>query len=100
MVVAKDDKMSEDDFMMLALDVGAEDVTSDEEYYEIVTAPNDFSKVREELEKAGVNFEEAEIKYVPQTTTAISEEDQVKVDRLIDALEDNDDVQNVWTNVE
>jgi len=100
MVVAKDDKMSEDDFMMLALDAGAEDVTSDEEYYEVVTAPNDFSKVREELEKAGISFEEAEVKYVPQTTTAVSEEDQVKVDRLIDALEDNDDVQNVWTNVE
>ncbi len=92
--------MTEDDFMMLALDAGAEDVTSDEEYYEVVTAPNDFSKVREELEKAGVNFEEAEIKYVPQTTTAVSEDDQVKLDRLIDALEDNDDVQNVWTNLE
>ena len=66
----------------------------------IVTAPNDFSKVRETLEDSGINFEEAEIKYVPQTTTSISEEDQVKVDRLIDALEDNDDVQNVWTNLE
>ena len=52
------------------------------------------------LEKAGVNFEEAEIKYVPQTTTPVSEEDQIKIDRLIDALEDNDDVQNVWTNAE
>ena len=100
MVVEKNDKMSEDDFMMLALDAGAEDVTSDEEYYEVVTEPNDFSKVREELEKAGINFEEAEIKYVPQTTTAVSEEDQIKLDRLIDALEDNDDVQNVWTNAE
>ena len=92
--------MSEDDFMMLALDAGAEDVTADEEYYEVVTEPNDFSKVREELEKAGVSFEEAEIKYVPQTTTAVSEDDQVKLERLIDALEDNDDVQSVWTNAE
>ena len=100
MIVEKDGKMSEYDFMMLALEAGAEDVTSDDEYYEIVTAPNDFSKIREELEKSNIKFEEAEIKYVPQTTTSISEEDQIKVNRLIDALEDNDDVQNVWTNLD
>ncbi|MBQ7668349.1 MAG: YebC/PmpR family DNA-binding transcriptional regulator [Clostridia bacterium] len=100
MVVEKTDSLSEDDLMMMALDAGAEDVASEDEYYEISTDPNNFSKVREELEKNGLTFLEAEIKYVPQTTTAVTEEDMVKVDRLIDALEDNDDVQNVWTNLE
>ena len=100
MVVEKDSKISEDDLMMLALDAGAEDFAAEEEYYEISTEPNSFSKVREELEKSGLNFLEAEIKYVPTTTTAVSEDDMVKIERLIDALEDNDDVQNVWTNIE
>ena len=100
MVIEKDGKLSEDDLMMMALDAGAEDFSAEDEYYEITTDPNSFSKVREALEKNGLNFLEAEIKYVPQTTTAVTEEDMVKVDRLIDALEDNDDVQNVWTNLE
>ena len=100
MVIEKDGKVSEDDLMMLALDAGAEDFSAEEEYFEISTEPNNFSKVREELEKSGLNFLEAEIKYVPTTTTAVSEDDMVKIERLIDALEDNDDVQNVWTNIE
>ncbi len=100
MIIEKTDKLSEDDLMMMALDAGAEDVTSEDEYYEVSTDPNSFSKVREALESNGISFLEAEIKYVPQTTTAVTEEDMVKVDRLIDALEDNDDVQNVWTNLE
>jgi len=100
MVVEKDDKLVEDDLMMLALDAGAEDFSAEDEYYEISTDPNNFSKIREELEKSGLNFLEAEIKYVPTTTTSVSEDDMVKIERLIDALEDNDDVQNVWTNIE
>lgn len=100
MVIEKNDKLVEDDLMMLALDAGAEDFASEDEYYEISTEPNNFSKVREELEKSGLNFLEAEIKYVPTTTTVVSEDDMVKIERLIDALEDNDDVQNVWTNIE
>jgi len=100
MVIEKDSKLSEDDLMMLALDAGAEDFSAEDEYYEISTDPNNFSKIREELEKSGLNFLEAEIKYVPTTTTSVSEDDMIKIERLIDALEDNDDVQNVWTNIE
>jgi YebC/PmpR family DNA-binding regulatory protein len=99
-VIEKNDKIDEDELMMMALDAGAEDFTAEEEYYEILTAPNDFSKVREELAKNSLEFAEAEIKYIPQTTTVVGGDDAVKLERLIDALEDNDDVQNVYHNWE
>jgi len=85
---------------MMALDAGADDFSADEECYEIITAPEVFSSVREKLEANNLVFADAEIKYVPQNYTAVSEEAAVKLQRLIDALEDNDDVQNVWTNWE
>jgi len=99
-VIEKNDKIDEDELMMMALDAGAEDFTAEEEYFEILTAPNDFSKVREELAKNSLEFAEAEIKYIPQTTTVVGGDDAVKLERLIDALEDNDDVQNVYHNWE
>ena len=100
MIVEKTDKTNEDELMMLALDSGADDFSADEECYEIITAPENFSAVREKLEAEKVEFVEAEIKYVPQNYVAVTEEQAVKLERLIDALEDNDDVQNVWTNWE
>ena len=92
--------MSEDDIMMLALDNGAEDVQSDEECYEITTSPEDFSNVREALENQGLEFEEAEIQMVPTTTVSLDSEGEEKVQRLIDSLEDLDDVMNVYHNWE
>lgn len=92
--------MSEDDLMMLALDNGAEDFKSDDECYEITTAPEDFSKVREALEKKGLEFVTAEVQMVPTTTVELSDEDGEKVERLIDNLNDLDDVMNVYTNWE
>jgi YebC/PmpR family DNA-binding regulatory protein len=100
LIIENDGKISEDDLMMLALEVGAEDFSAQDEYFEVLTGTANFSKVREELEKSGIEFLEAEIKYIPQTTTTVSEEDEIKLQRLIDALEDNDDVQNVWTNLD
>ena len=100
MIVEKTDKTNEDELMMLALDAGADDFSADEECFEILTAPENFSTVREKLEAEKVEFVEAEIKYVPQNYIAVNEEQAVKLERLIDALEDNDDVQNVWTNWE
>jgi len=99
-VIEKNDKLDEEELMMLALDAGADDFSADEECYEIVTAPEAFSQVREKLEANNLEFADAEIKYVPQNYTAVTEEAAVKLQRLIDALEDNDDVQNVWTNWE
>jgi len=97
-VVEKNDNIVEDDLMMLALDAGADDFAAEEECYEILTAPENFSAVREKLESEKVELAEAEIKYVPQNYVHVEEDVAAKLTRLIDALEDNDDVQNVWTN--
>ncbi len=96
--IEKNDSLVEDDLMMLALDSGADDFSADDECYEILTSPENFSSVREKLEAEKLDFLEAEIKYVPQNYVSVTEEQAVKLERLIDALEDNDDVQNVWTN--
>ena len=97
-VVEKNDSIVEDDLMMLALDAGADDFAAEEECYEILTAPENFSTVREKLEAEKIELAEAEIKYVPQNYVHVEEDVAAKLTRLIDALEDNDDVQNVWTN--
>lgn len=90
--------MTEDELMMLALDNGAEDFKSDDECYEITTAPEDFSKVREALEKEGLEFIEAEVQMVPSNTIELSDEGAEKMERLIDNLNDLDDVMNVYHN--
>ncbi len=90
--------LSEDDLMLLAIDAGAENFESGEDYYEITTSPEDFSKVREELEKAGLNFAEAEVQMVPQTYIALDAESARKMGLLIGHLEDLDDVSEVYHN--
>ena len=92
--------MSEDDLMMIALDNGAEDFSADDECYEIVTDPSDFSTVREALEAQGLEFEEAEVQMIPATTVPLDSDGEEKVQKLIDNLEDLDDVMNVYTNLE
>lgn len=99
-VIEKTDEMDEDEMMMIALEAGAEDMSSEEEVFEITTAPEDFGKVREALEAQGFEFLEAEVKMVPDTYTAIDEESAVKFQKMIDALEDDDDVQDVYHNAE
>ncbi|MBO4534915.1 MAG: YebC/PmpR family DNA-binding transcriptional regulator [Clostridia bacterium] len=90
--------LDEDDLMMMALDAGADDVVSDEGVYEIVTNPQDFCAVREALEAKGLTLISAEVEMVPQNTVDVDEETARKVIKLIDMLEDDDDVQNVWHN--
>ena len=92
--------LAEDDMMMLALDSGAEDFEASEECYEITTSPEDFSKVRETLESQGLEFLEAEVQMVPATYISLSEADGAKMQRLLDMLEDLDDVMNVYHNWE
>jgi len=100
-VVEKSEKINEDDLMMEALEAGAEDVSTEDEYYEILTEPGDFSKVREALEKKGYEFAEAEISMIPVTMTKLTDPKQIEqMDRLIENLEDMDDVQNVYHNWE
>ena len=91
--------MDEDELMMQALDAGAEDMESEEDTCVITTAPENFSEVRENLEKTGLVMLEADISMIPQNMANINDPEQVeKMERLLEALEDDDDVQNVWHN--
>ncbi len=93
--------LDEEELMILALDAGAEDFAAEEDSYEITTLPDDFSAVREALEAAGIPMVEAEVTMIPQTySTLTSEEDVKKMNKLLDLLEDDDDVQNVYHNWE
>lgn len=100
LVIEKSDSINEDELMMMALDAGAEDFESDDDVYEITTTPEDFSAVREALESNGIEFASAEVTMIPGTTVSLDEETAAKFEKLIDALEDNDDVQNVYHNAE
>jgi YebC/PmpR family DNA-binding regulatory protein len=93
-------KTSEDVVMTAALDAGAEDMKNDpeEENFEIITAPEDFTAVKEAVEKAGLPVESAEVTMLPKTYVVLDEKTAEQMVRLIDALEDNDDVQNVYAN--
>ena len=93
-------KLSEDDLMMQALEAGAEDFTPDEECYTIITSPEDFSSVRESLENQGISFLEAEVQMVPTTYVSLDEKDQERMEKLLDNLNDLDDVMNVYHNSE
>lgn len=99
-VVEKNDKITEDDLMMMALEAGAEDFTAEDEYYEIKTAPEDLSKVRDELEKNGIEMLEAEVQMIPQTTVSLDEKAANRMQLLLDNLENHDDVAEVFHNWE
>ena len=101
-IVAKEDcSMDADDLMMMALDAGAEDFSEEEDCYEITTDPDEFSKVREVLEKEGIVMAEADVTMIPQNYVAVEDETALKnLQRTLDLLEDNDDVQYVYTNLE
>ncbi len=92
--------MDEDELMMLALDAGAEDFSSEEEIYEITTEPADFTAVREKLEESGLEFLEADVQMVPTTTVSLDESGCEKMERLIERLEELDDVANIYHNWE
>lgn len=101
MLIEKDDKIKEDDLMMEVLECGAEDFSTEEDYYEITTSPEDFSQVREALENKGYEFIEADVEMVPQTMTKLTDPKHIELmDKLIEHLEDLDDVQNVYHNWE
>lgn len=86
-----------DELMMLALDAGAEDFSEEEDSYEIFTSPEDFSEVREKLEKKNILMADAEITMIPQNYIDLSsEEDIKKMNRILDLLNADDDVQNVY----
>lgn len=96
--IEKADGVDEDEVMLLALDAGASDVQTDDGMLEVITDTASFSAVREALEKAGLAFAEADVQLVPGNTVDVSEETEESVQKLLDMLEDNDDVQNVYHN--
>ena len=93
-------KLSEDDLMMEAIEAGAEDVETEEEVYQITTAPSDFTAVTESLSSKGVEFLEAGVQMVPSNYVSLDEKGSEKMQRLIDRLEDLDDVSEVFHNWE
>ena len=93
--------MDADDLMMMALDAGAEDFNEEEDSYEILTDPDDFSQVREALEKEGVPMAQAEVTMIPQNYVELTSDEDVKMfNRIMDLLDEDDDVQAVYHNVE
>ena len=93
-------KLSEDDLMMEAIEAGAEDMEVQEEVYEITTAPSDFTSVTESLSSKGIEFLEAGVQMVPSNYISLDEKGAEKMQRLIDNLEDLDDVSEVFHNWE
>ena len=91
--------MDADDLMMLALDAGAEDFAEEEESYEILTAPEDFSEVRLKLEEEGIPMLSAEVTMIPQTYVELTDEKDIQsIQKTLDLLEEDDDVQDVYYN--
>ena len=93
--------MDPDELMMLALDAGAEDFSEEEDSFEILTAPDDFSAVRQKLEGEGIPMASADVTMIPQNYVALTDETALKqLNRTLDMLDEDDDVQAVYTNLE
>jgi YebC/PmpR family DNA-binding regulatory protein len=90
--------LSEDEMMSVVLDAGAEDLRTDEDAFQITMAPEDFENVRAAIESKGLKAEEAEIQLVPETTVRVEGKDAEQMLRLMEALEDHEDVQHVYAN--
>ncbi|MEE3355129.1 MAG: YebC/PmpR family DNA-binding transcriptional regulator [Candidatus Weimeria sp.] len=94
-------EMDAEDLMMTVLDAGAEDFTEEEDSYVVLTAPNDFSTVRQNLEEQNIPMADAEVTMIPQNyVTLTSEEDITNINRILDLLDEDDDVQEVYHNWE
>jgi len=99
-IIERTADLNEDTVMEYALEAGADDVVSLDDAFEVYTSPSEFSNVRKYLEEKGLNFFEAEVTMLPQNKITLSGEELAKFQRLIDALNDLDDVQDVYHNVD
>ncbi len=99
-IVSKEEcKMDADDLMMMALDAGAEDFSEEDDAFEILTDPNDFSAVREALEAENIVMASAEVTMIPQTYVTLTDEQDIKnIEKTLDLLDEDDDVQEVYHN--
>src|SRR5699024_5468632 len=96
--IERTEETDEDAVMMAALEAGADDIVSTEDGFEILTDPSEFLNVKEALEVEGLEFVSAEVDMVPSVYADLTEEQQEQFMNMIDALEDDDDVQNVYSN--
>jgi len=94
------DQVGEDQLMEAALEAGAEDVRVEDEVYEVLTDPGDLEVVREALSQAGLEPESAELAMVPATTIKVEGRQAASLIKLLDAFDENEDIQNVWTNAD
>ncbi|MDD3270047.1 MAG: YebC/PmpR family DNA-binding transcriptional regulator, partial [Syntrophomonadaceae bacterium] len=93
-------KMDEEEFMLKALEAGADDIREEEEYFEVLSTPDVFMEVKEALEAEGFIIEESDVVMMPENTVEINDQEMAaKIIKLVDLLEDHDDVQNVYTNM-
>lgn len=99
-LVTEADRKSEDDVMMDALDSGADDVRKEEDVYLITSDSSSFSAVRDSLSEKGYSFDMAQVGYLPKNTVKVDDEVKEQVLKIVEDLEDNDDVQDVYTNLE
>lgn len=99
-LVEKNENVDEDELMMIVLDAGADDFVPDEEYIEIFTSVDAFSDVLEAVEATNITIVESDIRQIATMKKELSEEDEEKMTKFLDALEENDDVQNVWHNAD
>lgn len=101
LAIEKNDKIDEEELMLQAIDLGAEDFSSDDDGYEIITSPENFNEIRDALSDRGFEFAVAELAFLPQNTTELNDDEDVKnMVKLIEILEDNDDVQDIYHNWE
>jgi YebC/PmpR family DNA-binding regulatory protein len=100
LLVDKEEFSDEDSLLLAALEAGAEDVKVEEDSFEVVTAPEDFENVRDALVRGGIPVADAQITMVPVSTVKVKEEESGQLLRLLEVLEDHDDVQEVYTNYE
>jgi YebC/PmpR family DNA-binding regulatory protein len=100
LLVEKTEGLAEDDVLMAVLDAGAEEVNDLDESFEVQTDATDLHAVRAAVTSAGLSLQSAEIAWMPSVSVPLEEESARKVLRLVDALEDLDDVQNIWFNAD
>ncbi|WP_124054889.1 YebC/PmpR family DNA-binding transcriptional regulator [Arcanobacterium ihumii] len=98
--VPKVDGVDEDSLLMAVLDAGAEEVTDEGEVFEVLSEPNDVVAVRSALQENGIDYNSAEVQFVPSMKVGVDKEGALKVLKVLDALDDLDDIQNVYSNVD
>ncbi|MFC1717462.1 YebC/PmpR family DNA-binding transcriptional regulator [Candidatus Poribacteria bacterium] len=98
LIVVDKEKVDEDELMMIALEAGAEDIKTEDGSFEVITAPGDFESVKNAIEEAEIETDLAEVSMIPQTTVKLDGNEALQLLKIMEGLEEHDDVQNVYSN--